>query len=586
MSQPDSSKRSKRTIYRKQPQHGALWRLVTQLITAARFLCARKRWGWVFAALLMLVIHAPARANGPCSGGADSEARPIAATLQPNASAFNPDGRFEVKIQSNVDLTTDIYVRHSVGSRELFRAVTRLQSELHAAVLGHLPASEGLGFSLEVEEGGSGYRQVCTYGFRFQHGVVSYRTLAARAETRGGGVFAGAVTDWKSVLTQAQLTPSPPTAAANPATVTDTTPIEANGRPGYGDVIGEFRGVVARSNGDCTATLLLDKCGNDNTWKQYAYYQCVDYAKRFYQKHYRTVSETQSEWKDAFSFWSRTTHPNLLKYLNGKTNILPKPGDMLFFDTGHPEGHVAIVISVSAGKINIIQQNIKRETAYAEVNYKTEPNGLIRLADGMLFPDGSLSTRTMKPLGWLSLRENDRSNQSPSASLPGEFPPMPFIDYGYQVDLVTGDWHLRRVHTLFADIGDQPRAIGTLNTGETVMADQIAIRTFNYEIYEVSEPMVGKFWNHVTQQGVLEIVDTPVALKKGDRIVVLSYFGEGECRVWFKGKTYVAECPPITGAVDNQLTKRKSEIWARVVTNKGLRGYLRDPDALGMSKHD
>lgn len=206
MSQPDSSKRSKRTVYREQSHHGALWRLVTQLIIAARFLSAKKPWGWVFAAHLMLAIQAPARADAPCSGGAESEARPIAATLQPNASAFDPSGRFEITMQSSGDQTTDIYVRHLVGSREIFRAITRLQSSPSAVVVGRLAASEGLGFSLLVEEGGSGYRQVCTYGFRFQQdGVVSYRTLAARAVTRGGGIFAGEVTDWKSVLDQTQL---------------------------------------------------------------------------------------------------------------------------------------------------------------------------------------------------------------------------------------------------------------------------------------------------------------------------------------------------------------------------------------------
>jgi hypothetical protein len=349
-------------------------------------------------------------------------------------------------MQSSANLTTDIYVRHSVGSRELFRAITRLQADLHTVVVGRLPASEGLGFSLVVEEGGSGYREICTYGFRFQHGVVSYRTLAARAETREGGISAGDVTDWKSVLTQAQRSPSPPTAAANRTTVTETTPIAANGRPGYGDVIGEFRGVVARSNGDCTATL-LGKCGSDNTWKQYALYQCVDYAKRFYQEHYRTVAETQAEWKDAISFWSRTTHPNLLKYLNGNTNSLPKPGDMIFFDTGYSEGHVAIVRLVSVGRINIIQQNVKRETAYAEVSYKTEPNGLIRLADGMRFPDGSLSKGTMRPLGWLSLREKDRSTVQVQRDTGSQPAPagisMPANCGRSPIDL-SGNWELRR----------------------------------------------------------------------------------------------------------------------------------------------
>ena len=128
MSQPDSSKRSKCTICREQSQHGALWRLVTQLSIAARSLSAKKPCCWVFAALLMLTIHAPARADKPCSGGDDYFARSIAATLQPNASAFDPNDRFEVTMQSSGQFTTAIYVRHVVGNKVLFRIITRLQS--------------------------------------------------------------------------------------------------------------------------------------------------------------------------------------------------------------------------------------------------------------------------------------------------------------------------------------------------------------------------------------------------------------------------------------------------------------------------
>ncbi len=170
------------------------------MTNATRFLFTRKTWCLVFAALLMVTIHAPARADSPCSGGDDNFARPIAAILQPNASAYNPNGRFEVAMKSNADLTTDITIGHSLGDRKLFRAITRLKtSNPSSAVVGQLPVSEGLGFSIRVAEGGSGYTEICTYGFRFQQGIVSYRLLAARAETRDGGVHAGDVTAWNSV---------------------------------------------------------------------------------------------------------------------------------------------------------------------------------------------------------------------------------------------------------------------------------------------------------------------------------------------------------------------------------------------------
>lgn len=388
MGQPDSSKRN---------QLGRAWRRLRQRIAAARFLGRMKAGGWQGAALLVLALHAPARADKPCSGGDSDVARPIAATLQSNISAIDPNGRFDAKIQSNDDLTTNLYLRHSVGGKELFRVVRRLQADLSSVVLRRLPASEGVGFSLQAEDGGSGLRNFCTYGFRFENGAVFYRTLAVLTRTREGGVFPGDATPWQPVS-----------------------------QPGVnlGSVISS----------------------HDTPAKQGA---------------------------------------------------------------------------------QVLAQNAA-----------------------------------------------------------GEFPPMPFIDQGYQVDVLTGEWQLRRLHTLFADIGDKPRAMGTLNSGETVVADQIAIRTLHYELYEVSKPTTEKFWNLVPKQGDLKTIATKVALKKGDRIFVLSYFGEGECRVWFKGKTYVAECPPTPDVEDGKAAKLESEVWARVVTPKGVRGYLRNPDALGMSKHD
>ena len=130
-------------------------------------------------------------------------------------------------MQSSDIFTTDIYVRHVVGNKELFRVITRL-GYLITVVVGRLPASEGPGFSLRIERGGSGHRTFCTYGFRFQHGVVSYRTLESRDADRGvmGSAIAYDVTDWKSVLVQTQQ-PASPTAGNSPA----STPNNATATP-------------------------------------------------------------------------------------------------------------------------------------------------------------------------------------------------------------------------------------------------------------------------------------------------------------------------------------------------------------------
>ena len=785
-------------IYCEKSQHSALWQLVTQLIIAARFLSAKKPWGSVFAALVMLAIHAPARADSACSGADEYDARPIAATLQPNASAFNPSGRFEVTMQSSDIFTTDIYVRHVVGNKELFRVITRL-GYLITVVVGRLPASEGPGFSLRIERGGSGHRTFCTYGFRFQHGVVSYRTLESRDADRGvmGSAIAYDVTDWKSVLDQTSSSGVPIGGLPLPSSTAGTTPTSIGGAavPGMGEAAGlngayynqEFQfgflvtgnqGIATVSNspkykpGDVmlrftssspkaftgqqlctdgvfhpvTGTLADDgsidmaiqgcfpgrykmvrqktpapqtqstqqQSAKDGAyidyWVDVAAREAPDITRRFVNEGLSTVTaglvsdtilalgsrmpeeiaRTITLTPYGFLGWtarivSKETTKDILKatpigpammglvigvvaeaMVDGIREKCPCPAldnygaieaEVWFlrqlsaayaYKTAGMHGLIAaeafitVVTLVEASKEGIklgsdlrdeeeskilaaVMQRVKDFSK--EINTEPDPQ---RRAEKLQSLDNYLRHEQTRLPGmaaqfdaWrqklvanlaqiISLREAPAKQgmQPVSPSMSDGLPPMPFIDYGYQVDLVTGEWRLKRGHTLFAEIADKPRAIETLNAGETVVADQIAIRTFNYEIYEVNEPTVEKFWNHVTEQGVLKIVDTQVALKKGDRIVVLSYFGEGECRVWFKGKTYVAvcpsntgliasacerpgiaktyvaECPPITGAVDNQLTKRRNEIWARVVTNKGLRGYLRDPDALGMSKHD
>jgi len=107
-------------------------------------------------------MHVPARADKPCSGGDSEVARPIAAVLQPKASAVDPKGRFEVKVQGNRDLTTNVYLRHMVGSNAVFVVVAKLPAYLAAAAVRGLPASEGFGISLLVEDGGAGLRNFCT----------------------------------------------------------------------------------------------------------------------------------------------------------------------------------------------------------------------------------------------------------------------------------------------------------------------------------------------------------------------------------------------------------------------------------------
>ena len=160
---------------------------------------ARRSWGWALS--LLALVAAPARADEACGDGDGVFARPIAATLQAHASVFDPAGRFEVTLRTSPDLTSEIDLRHAMGSKVLFRTVTKVKAFLETVTVERLPAREGLGFALRATQGGSGYYEVCTYGFRLQNGVVFYRTLAANGvDRRDRKTFAGEITEWKPAL--------------------------------------------------------------------------------------------------------------------------------------------------------------------------------------------------------------------------------------------------------------------------------------------------------------------------------------------------------------------------------------------------
>lgn len=195
----ESAERSKRPMYQAEFKRGD-GRAFNTAASNRSTRAFRGQWSWVLATLA-LFLAAPASADAPCSGGDNEVAGPIATTLQPYASTFNPAGRFEVTLRSSADLTSEIGVQHVLGSKVLFRTVTKLQADLESVTVQGLPAREGLGFAIRVAQGGSGYGEICSYGFRYQSGAVFYRTLAAKGEDRRSRkTFPGAVTEWKSAL--------------------------------------------------------------------------------------------------------------------------------------------------------------------------------------------------------------------------------------------------------------------------------------------------------------------------------------------------------------------------------------------------
>ena len=155
------------------------------------------RWSLLLA-LLPLAVCAPARADAPCSGGDEVIARPIAETIQSHVLDFNPAGRFEVSVGPAVGASTPISVRHLLGNRVMFQSTSAVDASPDEVILQPLPTAEGRGFAVRVTAGGSGYYEVCVYGFRFQNGSVSYRMLAAMAKNHNSaGTWAGVPTAWK-----------------------------------------------------------------------------------------------------------------------------------------------------------------------------------------------------------------------------------------------------------------------------------------------------------------------------------------------------------------------------------------------------
>ncbi len=150
----------------------------------------------------------------------------------------------------------------------------------------------------------------------------------------------------------------------------------------WGQNIGSYQGVIAYSNGQDTGKYsFTEPIGQDGKK-----YQCVEYCRRFYRLHYGVDTSgweiNADDWYVLGPYWG------LQRFANNGTS-LPQPGDILCFNTGS-YGHVAIVTSVDAGDVNVIQQNASAETAYGQV---ITINGIVQGGcQGWLRKKGGLSS--------------------------------------------------------------------------------------------------------------------------------------------------------------------------------------------------
>src|SRR5205807_1641745 len=90
-------------------------------------------------------------------------------------------------------------------------------------------------------------------------------------------------------------------------------------------------------------------------------WQCVEFIRRYYWIVYHLNLGGHSKVSNAKTWYDNAAVVNLDRFPNCrssscKPNVIPQPGDILV-SKGGKYGHVAIVKSVSNGKVDIIQQN-------------------------------------------------------------------------------------------------------------------------------------------------------------------------------------------------------------------------------------
>jgi hypothetical protein len=165
-------------------------------------------------------------------------------------------------------------------------------------------------------------------------------TSLRRTPLRAAALVAGALLALEACVAPADETS---TEAVNPSHG------EALTMSACGTVLGSFDGTDAFSNGGDTST------GNScDGWGTYGLqYQCVELVMRHFETHWGL------SWHgNAKDLLTNAPKSSVDVFSNGDGAHPPVPGDMIVWTTG-AYGHVALVTSVHAGGIDILEQNVK-----------------------------------------------------------------------------------------------------------------------------------------------------------------------------------------------------------------------------------
>lgn len=156
--------------------------------------------------------------------------------------------------------------------------------------------------------------------------------------------------------------------------------------PACGTALASFDGTAARSNGIDSGTGV--SCAGQGAYG--LQYQCVELVMRHFRTHYGL-----SWWGNARDLLANAPRDRVDVFGNGDRAHPPVPGDMLVWETGR-WGHVALVTSVRAGAVDIIEQNVSGE-----------PSGRATLP----YDGARIGARWngWVPAGWAHARDNHHS---------------------------------------------------------------------------------------------------------------------------------------------------------------------------------
>lgn len=149
------------------------------------------------------------------------------------------------------------------------------------------------------------------------------------------------------------------------------------------------------------------------------------------------------------------------------------------------------------------------------------------------------------------------------AQSPG--PRMPYVDKGAcPFECCTyRDWTVDKATSIHRDMSDASPIINRLKKGERVKGlTGTVITTRAGEIRVLKNTKLGN-----------------LNLKRGDRLYMLTYLGEGFSKIWYKGR--IVEDEAWDEKLFKQLRSPSAVWWVKVRNRKGQTGWSRYPENFG-----